>query len=155
MDHIYQASDLASKRRELLDSAREGIAQIRDSDGTALVLIPQGTFDLLRAHREQLARFLALEAALERPASQRQVTDFGEFAWLVAFDADDQQSFRRELMGALVQSLAGDSTEPVERCVREWRISARALSNEKSRRILTPPGAPDSSFEQVERPERE
>ena len=66
MEHIYQASDLASKRRELMDAARAGLAQIRDTDGTGLVMVPQGRFELLRALREQFSRYIALEAIFER-----------------------------------------------------------------------------------------
>lgn len=146
MAHIYKASDLTSKRRELLDAARLGFAQIRDTDGTGLVMLPQGRFDFLRALREQFGRFIALEGTLERPAKDRRATDFGEFAWLTAFDEDDQRSFRLELLDALVQSLASDSVEPADRCVDEWRTTARALSNEKSRRILTGSGDPSTEW---------
>lgn len=152
MDHIYQASDLASKRRELMDAARLGFAQIRDTDGTGLVMLPQGRFDFLRALREHFSRFIALEGTFERPVKERRATDFGEFAWLTAFDEEDQLSFRRELLDALMQSLAGDSVEPAERCINEWRTTARALSNEKSRRILTGAGDDDAAFEEVARP---
>lgn len=155
MEHIYQASDLATKRRELMDDARSGVARIRDTDGTGLVMLKQGRFEVLMALREQLARFVSLSAALERPSHERRATDFGEFAWLTAFDEDDQREFRRELMEALAQSLASDSLEPAERCTRDWRTTARALSNEKVRRVLTGPGEKDSSFEEVTRPERE
>lgn len=153
MDRIYQASDLASKRRELMDAARLGLAQIRDTDGTGLVMLPQDRFDYLRAVREQFGRFIALVGTFERPAAERRATDFGDFAWLTAFDEDDQFAFRSELLEALVQSLAQDSVEPAERCISEWRTTARALSNEKSRRILTGPGDDDAVFEEVGRPE--
>jgi hypothetical protein len=153
MEHIYQASDLAGKRREVLDTARSGFAQIRDTDGTGLVLLPQVRFELLRELREQFSRFVSLLAAFERPKNERRMTDFGDFAWLAAFDEDDQLSFRRELMETLLQSLANDSTDPVERCVRDWRTTALALSNEKTRRILTGPGPSEGSFDEVGRPE--
>lgn len=152
MEHIYQASDLAGKRRELMDAARSGFAQIRDTDGTGLVLLPQGRFDLLRALRDQFSRFVSLEAAFERPKSERRVTDFGDFAWLTAFEEDDQLSFRRELMETLVQSLATDSVDPVEKCIRDWRTTAHALANEKARHVLTSGGEGDASFEEVRRP---
>ena len=155
MEHIYQASDLAGKRRELMDAARSGFAQIRDTDGTGLVLLPQGRFDLLRALRDHFSRFISLEATFERPMADRRVTDFGEFAWLAAFDEDDQLAFRRELMETLVQCLAIDSVEPVEKCIRDWRTTARALSHEKARRVLTSLGQGDASFEEVRRPERD
>ena len=41
MTRIYQSSDLSTKRRELLDAARSGYAQIRDRDGMGLVSILQ------------------------------------------------------------------------------------------------------------------
>jgi len=56
------------------------------------------------------------------------------------FDEDDQRTFRRELLEALVRAVALDSVEPVDACLDEWRRTARALSNEKSRRILTSSG---------------
>jgi hypothetical protein len=155
MEHIYQASDLAGKRRELMDAARSGFAQIRDTDGTGLVLLPQGKFDLLRALRTHFSRFISLQAALERPRNERRVTDFGEFAWLAVFDEDEQLEFRRELVETLVQSLATDSVEPVEKCIADWRTTALALANEKARRVLTSPGEGESSFDEVGRPERD
>jgi hypothetical protein len=153
MQHIYQASDLAAKRRELLDAARTGYAQIRDTDGTGLVLLLGHRFQLLCALREQLSRFLTLEAALEKPANERRLTDFGEFAWLAAFEEDDQRTFRHELMEALLQSLATDSMEPAESCLQDWRTTARALSSEKSHRILTAPGEDLASYDEAKRPE--
>jgi len=80
-----------------------------------------------------------IEGTFERPATERRATDFGEFAWLTAFDEEDQLAFRRE--------------QPAERCIKEWRTTARALSNEKSRRILTGAGDDDAAFEEVARPE--
>lgn len=153
MSHIFQGSDLTSQLRELLDTARSGFAQIRDTDGTGLVLTTQGSFDLLRALRDHLKRFVALEAALARAPAKRQATDFGDLAWLTAFDADDQETFRRELIDALMMSIAQESIEPAERCLADWRRSARALSDPKSRRVHLAAGGSDSEFEEVERPE--
>ncbi len=138
-----------------MDAARAGFAQIRDTDGTGLVLLPQGRFDLLRALRDQFSRFVSLEAAFDRPKGERRVTDFGDFAWLAAFDDDDQQAFRRELLETLIQCLATDSIDPVDRCIRDWRTTAHALSNEEARRVLTSPGSPEGSFEEVGPPERD
>jgi len=152
MEHIYQASDLSAKRREVMDAARKSIAQIRDTDGTGLVLVTQRKFEFLRALRDHVSRFVTLEGALERPARERRLTDLGELAWLAVFDEDDQRTFRRELLEALVRAVALDSVEPVDACLDEWRRTARALSNEKSRRILTSSGEELGAFEEVERP---
>jgi hypothetical protein len=121
--------------------------------GTGLVLLPQGRFEFLRNVRDYFGRFVVLEGALERPPKERRATDFGEFAWLTAFDEDDQGTFRRELLEALVQSLASESIAPAEKCISDWRTTARALSNEKSRRVLTGRGDDDSAFVEVARPE--
>ncbi|HYO53576.1 hypothetical protein [Archangium sp.] len=150
---IYLASDLSTKRRDVLNAARAGLARIRDTDGLGLVLVPQRNFEILRAYRELLAKLLMLESAWKRPASERCPSDFGEFAWLVAFDEDDQKSFHRELLDASIQALATDSFDPVNACVEDWRMTARSLSKEKSRRVLTAPGDDLSTFEEVERPE--
>ena len=152
---IYTASDLQStKRRKILDQARSSCAQIRDKDGMGLVLLRQSSFDLLRSLRALFSKFVSLEAAFERPTAERRATDFGEFAWLTAFDEDDQQTFRREFLEAVSQSIASDSVEAVEQCIHDWRLSARVLSNEKSRRIHTSPGESLSAFTEVGKPER-
>lgn len=153
MDHIYQASDLSAKRRELMDAARAGFVQIRDTDGTGLVLLPQARFDFFCAVRECFSRFVTLEAAFQRPTRERRGTDFGEYAWLAAFDEDDQRTFRTELLSALAQSLSTDSSEPVETCIRDWQTTARALRNEKARRVLTSPGEHLAAYDEVKRPE--
>ncbi len=155
MEHIYQVSDLATDRLELLATARAGVAQIRDKDGTGLVMLQQSDFNLLTALREQLSRFVSLEAAFQRPRAERRVNDYGHFAWLAPFDDDDQMEFRREYVEALAKGLSTDSTEPAEMCVRDWRMTARALGNEKVRKVLTSPGHSDVNFEQVNRPERD
>jgi hypothetical protein len=153
MEHIYSASDLSAKRRELIDAARAGFAQIRDTDGTGLVLLPQRNFDLLRFLRDILGKLVTLEAARERPARERRLTDFGELAWLASFEEDDQATFHSELLEAVAKSIASETPEPVETCIRDWRTTATALSNEKSRRILMSPGEALTAFEEVKRPE--
>ncbi len=155
MDHIFQVSDLATDRLELLATARAGVAQIRDKDGTGLVMLPLSDFNLLTALREQLSRFVSLMATVQRPRAERRVNDYGSFAWLAPFDEDDQLEFRREYLEALAKGLSTDSTEPADTCIQQWRTTARALSNEKVRKVLTSPGHGDADFEQVNRPERD
>lgn len=151
MSHIFQASDLAAKRRELMDSAREGLAQIRDTDGTGLVMLREAQFEQLREERALFASFVALEGALTRPLAQRRTTDYGDFAWLAAFDEDDQETFRSELLDALAESLAHGTLAPAGKCIDDWRRTARALSSQKVREALT--GVGGDAFTEVERPE--
>ncbi len=151
---IYTASDLqSSKRRIILDQARSGCAEIRDKDGTGLVLVRKSNFVLLRSVREWFSKFVTVLAAFERPTSERRPTDFGELSWLSEFDEEDRQVFRKELLEALNRSLSLDSFEPVENLIRDWRTTASALSNPEGRRVLTSPGDQLSAFTEVERPE--
>jgi hypothetical protein len=83
---------------------------------------------------------------------ERRTTDSGELAWLRAFDDDDQRTFRAELLEALELCLATESVEPAERCISEWRTTARALSNDQRCRILTGPRDDAAAFEEVARP---
>ena len=46
---IYTVSDLSRKRREVADAARRGLARIRDTDGTGLVLLPAQRYEVLEA----------------------------------------------------------------------------------------------------------
>jgi hypothetical protein len=149
----YQASDLAgAKRREFLQAARAGSARLRDTDGTSLVMVPQAAFDMLSELKSCAGRYLQVEGALDRRRADRRPSDFGELAWLDAFDDDDLRTFRQEFHEALIRAVATDSTEPVDTCVLDWRTTAKALSDKKRRRILTgKPGAED--FEEVSAPD--
>jgi hypothetical protein len=149
-DGIFQASDLSGKRREVMNGARNGIVRIRDTDGMGLVMLPQRTFEFLSSARHLLAKFTQLEAALGRPRKDRRVADYGEFAWLAAFDSDDEATFRLELVDAITQSLGTESTDPVEACIHAWRTTASALSTDRVRKALTTPG--DDAYEEVKRP---
>ncbi|MGH9001130.1 MAG: hypothetical protein ACRDY7_17265 [Acidimicrobiia bacterium] len=148
---IYQASDLAQRRREFIDEARKGCARLRDTDGAHLVMVPSGTFEVLVGLRDWLARDLRLELVLQRPWSERRPVEFGDLAWLSVFDDDDQMEFHRELHEALMLSLASDALEPVDRCLREWRTTAVALADETRRAVLTGAVSGDE-FEDVGRP---
>ena len=65
---------------------------------------------------------------------------------------DSTPSARGEFHEALVQAVAGETTEPVDSCVLDWRTTAKALSDKKRRRILT--GKPEAKdFEEVSAPD--
>ena len=149
----YQASDfVGTKRREFLDAAKAGMARLRDTDGASLVMLPLSAFDMLTHVKAWATRYLQIEGALERPRAQRRAVDFGDLAWLEVFDEEDQNAFRREFQEALIRAVATDSTEPLDTCVREWRVTARALSDDARRRILT--GQPsEDEFSEVIEPE--
>ena len=67
-------------------------------------------------------------------------------AWAGVLDDADRREFHRDLSAALNAELGA-----VERVLREWRITAEALSDEVAREILLGESAADDYVE-VERP---
>jgi len=151
---IYTVSELQStKRRKILNEARSRGAQIRDKDGTGLVLVRQRVFELLQWAWDLVPEVIQLATLLERPLAERQPIAFGVFAWLAVFEEEDQRTFLKEIREAIVKSLALQSVDAVEELIRDWRTTASALSNEKGRRVLTSVGESLGEFHEVDRPE--
>ena len=48
------------------------------------------------------------------------------------------------------EAVAARDAGPVEKCLREWRVTAEALSDPQRREVLT--GAGDNDYAEVERP---
>lgn len=147
---MFQASDLAgAKRREFLGAARQGGALLRDTDGFALTMVPLAQLEaIIEVARTAVAALLAqavLSRKFVRPA------ELGQLAWLAVFGEDDRAEFFAELRDALSVAEATRDAGPVERCVREWRTTAQALSDPKRREILTGPG--DDDYAEITRPE--
>jgi hypothetical protein len=147
---VFQASDLAgAKRREFLVAAREGGALLRDTDGFALTMVPLAQFDAITEIAQVAVAALvalgALRRGLKRPA------DFGQLAWLAAFDEDDRSEFFEELRDALALAESTRDATPVETCLRDWRTTAQALSDPQRRAVLAGPG--DDDYAEVARPE--
>jgi Family of unknown function (DUF6247) len=147
---VFQASDLAgAKRREFLGAARDGGAVLRDTDGFALTMVPLSQLEAIQeVARTAVAALLAV-ATLSR--GQARPAELGQLAWLAVFDEDDRSEFFDELRDALALAEATRDAEPVENCLREWRMTARALSDPLAREILTGPG--DEDYAEVARPE--
>lgn len=148
---VYTASDLARRRRELLDSARRGVARLRDTDGTSLVMLREGhVLALTLAARWSMARS-RLAALLGLPPESRPNAAYGEAAWLRVFDDDDLREFLTELDEALVATLADESPGPLEQLLSDWRATATALADPKTRGVLLGDFRFDD-FEEVDRP---
>ncbi|MHB1498294.1 MAG: DUF6247 family protein [Acidimicrobiales bacterium] len=147
---VYQASDLAgARRREFLGAAREGGALLRDTDGFALTMVPLSQLEAVtEVARTAVAALVAISKAAR---GQLRPADLGELAWLAVFDEDDRAEFFDELRDALSIAEATRDASTVETCLREWRTTARALSDPRAREILTGPG--DDSYVEVARPE--
>ena len=87
-------------------------------------------------------------AALGRGAARP--ADLGQLAWLAAFGEEDRAEFFAELRYALSVAGATRDAGPVQTCLREWRITAQALSDSLRKAILTGPG--DDEYAEVGRP---
>ena len=147
---VFQASDLAgAKRRQFIGAARQGGALLRDTDGFALTMVPLAQLEAITEVARTAVGALLAAAALSR--GQARPAELGQFAWLAAFDDDDRVEFFAELRDALAVAEATRDAAPVETCLREWRATARALSDPLAREILTRPG--DADYAEVTRPE--
>lgn len=132
---IYQASDLASKRTEILDAASNGRALIRDTKGQGLVLLPEETLEHLEQYSEwsiKLERLRRLLAYNRRPT----VAELGDLAWLRVFDDDDLHEFCDELSEQLVACLADGDFADLNTLIRDWRVTAGQLEDPLRKRIL-------------------
>jgi Family of unknown function (DUF6247) len=147
---VFQASDLAgARRREFLGAARNGGALLRDTDGFALTMVPLSQLEAITEVARTAVAALLAAAALSR--GQVRPAELGQFAWLAVFDDPDRAEFFGELRDALAVAEATRDAGPVETCLREWRTTARALSDPLAREILTGPGNDD--YAEVTRPE--
>ncbi len=147
-NYLYLASDLASRRKEVLKSARKGHATVRDTDGFTLTLLPQADFERLEESRAMVSAFFTAESGVMRQSQK--AAEFGEFAWISVLDEDDRAECLLELKEAIALLLAGDEM-PLRETVHAWRLTAQQLSDPRKREILL--GVSDlEDFTAVEQP---
>ena len=72
--------------------------------------------------------------------------------WLAALDADDKREFFSDLRAAADLAEGTGDAGHVEKCLREWRTTAQALSDPQRRDVLTADGADLGDFAEVPRP---
>jgi hypothetical protein len=149
-DTIFLTSDLAKKRLEVLAAARDGIARLRDKDGTGLVIVPETRLTLLEELADWSQALIRLEALMRRSVRPR-VSELGELAWLRCFDLGDLREFADELHDALVAAHADGDTDPLNDCIYSWRATARELADPLRREALTSPHQP-GDFTEVGEP---
>jgi hypothetical protein len=151
-DAIYTASDLDRKRREVTDTARRGLARIRDTDGMPLVLLPARHYEVLEAVSRWYDRLDVVDRARAKPATDRDVHDFGELTWLRHLDDDDLTTFVTELRTAVSVAYHDDDLTELEQLIRDWRVTAEELADPIRREVLLGDFDPDDYVE-VSRPE--
>ncbi len=147
-NYLYLASDLASRRKEVLKSARAGQATVRDTDGFTLTLLPQADLERLEESRAMVSAFFTAESGVMRQSQK--AAEFGEFAWISVLDEDDRAECLLELKEAIALLLAGDEM-PLRETVHAWRLTAQQLSDPRKREVLL--GVSDlEDFTAVEQP---
>jgi hypothetical protein len=149
---IYLASDLTRKRRVFLDEARAGLARLRDTDGTSLVMVPERRLSALTDLVAWARRHLQVEAVARKARLDRAQTDFGDLAWLSVLGDDDLATFVAEIEDALFHAMSTQTTDELEHLVEEWRCTAEALSDAERRAVLLG-SHDDADFVEVVRPE--
>lgn len=132
---IFQASDLAQKRVEVLEAARGGAARVRDRDGTSLIMVPEERYRALKEVAEWGTALLRLEVLLAR-GQRPTVGDLGKLAWLRVFDNEDLREFVSELHDALVAAHADGDPSVLDDCIRGWRVTAGQLSDPLRKSVL-------------------
>ncbi len=151
---IYTVSDLSRKRREVADAARRGLARIRDTDGTGLVLLPAQRYEVLEAVSLWNDRLGVVERARRKSRTERTPADFGDLTWLRHFDEDDLAEFVSELRQVLSLAYHDDDLTSLVDAVADWKATAGELADPERREVLL--GAVGSAdFVEVARPERQ
>jgi len=126
---IFGATDLKTRRTELLGAAMKGRALVRAVDGTALVLTRLAAVEAqdcvatwaLRLHRTSVGD------AAEPPA---------ELEWLATLDDSDRARCLAELWTALTQVLVDEDRTVFDQALRDWRVTAEALADPERREVL-------------------
>ncbi len=155
-DRIYQTSDLAgSARREFIDAARHGRAQLRTPEGDSLVMLRAANLTHLAAMRDYAVAYLMLDNALARPRADRRAADFGEWAFVAVFDEDDLITFRYEMNAALIRAAAGDDMSLMDAELEGWKRSARTLNDAVAQEILGADAIDPDDWVEVGRPGEE
>lgn len=142
-ESIFQVSDLANKRTQLIDAARTGRAKVRDKDGTSLVMLQETELTALEELAAWSQAHLRLEELL-RKGVMPAVGDLGALAWLRVFDCEEVREFLGELHVALVASYADGTSTVLQECVEAWKTTARQLEDPLRRSVLRGPLAEDS-----------
>ena len=132
---IYAATDLKTRRTELLGVALKGRALVRAVDGTALVLTRLAEVEAQECVATWALRLHAMHDAADGGA------DGGaslppELGWLRSLDEEDRARCLDELWRALVQVRADEDRAVFDEALRAWRVTAEALADPERREVL-------------------
>jgi hypothetical protein len=139
---IYGATDLKTRRTELLGAAVKDRALVRAVDGTALVLLRLDRVDAQDCVATWALRLRAVEAG----------TVPAELGWLDVLDEEDRRLCIGELWAALQDVRDRDDRSSFDELLRSWRTTAATLEDPRRRHVLL--GTFDEAdFVPAERPE--
>lgn len=152
MNTVFQSSDLANKRKEVIAAARDGRVTIRDGRNEPLIMLPEREIENLDLYRKWTETQRRLRSLLD---SGRDITiaELGELAWLRTFDREDIKEFCEELDDYIIACFADGDFSALDACIKDWRITASQLEDPLRRRVLLAQGIHSEEFEDVSRPE--
>jgi hypothetical protein len=148
---IFQVSDLANRRTEFIDEARQGCVRLRDKDGTSLVMLPESRLNHLESVRTYLMLFLLVEH-IAKTKERPNVMSLGDNAWVRSLPLEDLDEFASELGEALAAANADESSDYLDEIVHSWKVTARQLEDPLRRQILLSHEFTDEDYELAERP---
>lgn len=151
--HVFVASDLAHKRRDVLDAARsESGALIRDTDGTVLAIVDAGRLGALHRLSEITGGFAALAASLDQQSVSS--ASLGVFSWAAHWSAVRRANLVHDVADALSVAVSLQDPGAVDELIRQARETPvpastldglemwKALDEEDRERLRTGRGLP-------------
>jgi len=126
---IYGATDLKTRRTELLGAAVSGRALVRAVDGTALVLTRLAAVEAQDCVATWALRLHAFDG--DDPTRMPP-----ELEWLGTFDDEDRALCLDELWHALRQVRAEEDRSKFDETLRAWRMTTEALADPERRKVL-------------------
>ncbi len=135
-DRAYQATDLARNHRQVVDDARDGVAVIRDKDGTALVMTSASRFERANDIGGTAVSLVQLWQVLAGPADRRTTAAYGEFAWLHSLPEEAQHRFLAEMTDRLLVVASGGRLDQLSELAGDWLATAEAWGDADTREAL-------------------
>lgn len=146
---IFSASELRQNRRALDAAKVDGIARVRDADGTALLVAREEAIGNALQEREWLSRVadmaLQLHAIETRPADD--LPGFGDLTFVSRLDEPNRAAFVADMWEAVIEARAEASATPIHEAIADWRETSRALNDSERLAKLTAPIVADDFVE--------
>ena len=123
---IFTASDLDRKRREVLDAAKRGVARVRDTDGSSLVMETEQAHEAREAAAQWAISLHQLDQVAGMPRERRRPRDFGDLTWARYLSDADLNEMRDALWDAVLATRAERNPAIVLSVAEDWMKRAQA-----------------------------